>query len=1131
MQTLQCGLVAVLLLLAVAAVVRAVTFSADRSALLDFYNSTNGPDWLPACSWSTSLDPCDVWYGVGCVGDRVVLVTLTGCGLSGTLPSFTGALTSLQMLAIHNNSIAGTLPALWSFPQLSFLSVEANRLTGTLPSEWNFPNMTHLTLQDNLLSGTLPDSWGYRMRKLDVLGLYNNSLSGTLPVSWGNFTLMEVIRLQQNFFSGTLPASWASMNPGSLSLSENRLTGTLPPQWSAMSYTQSLWLGENMLVGPLPASWQANNVFPVILELYNNCLADLYAASSWWKTRLLRCVVFPQSACTSTHSYSAIASLDTSQTESPSTGSTVEVSNSGTFSMDPSHEGSTSKTSSAAQSNSVSFSKTPTTSTESMDSLSSVSAMPVYSKFRSVSAAFQRNLTPTSMSSYTRPGTSASLNVMTSSLSRSSTVSARASISITFQTVSKGFLTVTYRKLPQESSNSPTQFLTRTLQEAVPLRSGSKTKFTSYSTTFSSSASPLLPHSQSLSKGLSVSQSSCSSVPICEIHALGDSDGFPFWSNNGGGPFAAITLTAGSRPLTAQPLAFSSIQQPSVLSFRIPLQCDCAQVARVSDAGSLQVEGTDVLQLLEVRGVPDVRPSGRTGVEVLLNASQWLPNEWSAYKPATLRVTITLGFGTSNVNSLHIRVPVQPEPLPGVAEMVTAAGYGAQWASVVAPPASATTVGRLTVSRLVALCEVSDDGSAGNGGLLSLSVGTDERLARDVGAIVGNFLIVASAALLLMTLSVAYFYRRSCSLREAFCRLALPSSLLLPWLATLPTTTFALVRIISRLNDAAHTPVVLLAVVHCVGPLICLGTVPWYWANVFNLQLVQSSTQHHLTQSPRCAARLVELWKSTRHRTALWHSDNTVVWGKDGYLAAQSLYVVLEEHTWLWYPVVDAALLSVTAALAGMTTVDTSGRSCRYTSVLVVFFYVGQVVLCVVMKPFTTQFSYASAVALQVLTSVSCVLQCVFVLSGSEGSGVDLSWALVGSSVVELMVLSTSFLRFCLVDGAHIFRALRMLVLALWNGSLAPAPTPQHERDEPEEEELQHHLVGSQQPEDLRCGPVATEQLSHCLDDAEDADELRPTLECDNVSVFLHLQENPEQSRTADLDRFYKELGDDIQFI
>ncbi|GAX81540.1 hypothetical protein CEUSTIGMA_g8968.t1 [Chlamydomonas eustigma] len=120
-----------------------------RSALIEIYNSTNGPawTWVNASTvlgiWGTpGLSYC-MWYGVqcclntplsplvSCVGDRSVsTLTLDSYGLQGTIPSQLGNLNQLAVLSLAQNPLLlGRLPPETSLlTKLLWLSVEGTGL-------------------------------------------------------------------------------------------------------------------------------------------------------------------------------------------------------------------------------------------------------------------------------------------------------------------------------------------------------------------------------------------------------------------------------------------------------------------------------------------------------------------------------------------------------------------------------------------------------------------------------------------------------------------------------------------------------------------------------------------------------------------------------------------------------------------------------------------------------------------------------------------------------------------------------------------------------------------------------------------------------------------------------------------
>src|SRR5215510_12030836 len=82
----------------------------DSFALVNFYNSTNGPTWKKNNNWLSDL-PVKNWYGVKVTGDRVTSLILNLNKLSGTLPVSIGNLTGLVYLNLGYNKLSGSIPS------------------------------------------------------------------------------------------------------------------------------------------------------------------------------------------------------------------------------------------------------------------------------------------------------------------------------------------------------------------------------------------------------------------------------------------------------------------------------------------------------------------------------------------------------------------------------------------------------------------------------------------------------------------------------------------------------------------------------------------------------------------------------------------------------------------------------------------------------------------------------------------------------------------------------------------------------------------------------------------------------------------------------------------------------------
>eukprot|EP00775_Hariotina_reticulata_P011531 gene11531-11674_t len=247
----------------------------DAKVLLSWKAQLQDPS-LRLSNWN-GINPCQPgrhWAGIGCSDDNmgVVVVNISGFGLSGPLPGNLAALSRLQVLDVSNNRLSGELPdALDKVAGLKELDFSNNTFTSTLPSTWsNLVNLVNLRASYNNLQGSLPSSWGRSqtaiamdptmwdkhvaavyMESLQELVCSQCGLSGYLPYEWMNMRLQHV-DLSNNMFIGgvldfgsnTLTTLFLDNNPLEsevwpsllsdfpsievLSLSGCRLTGQVP---------------------------------------------------------------------------------------------------------------------------------------------------------------------------------------------------------------------------------------------------------------------------------------------------------------------------------------------------------------------------------------------------------------------------------------------------------------------------------------------------------------------------------------------------------------------------------------------------------------------------------------------------------------------------------------------------------------------------------------------------------------------------------------------------------------------------------------------------------------------------------------------------------------------------------------
>ncbi|CAI9777644.1 unnamed protein product [Fraxinus pennsylvanica] len=145
-------------------------------ALKGSLNASQLTDWN-----QNQVNPC-TWSKVICDSNsKVVTVSLSNMGFSGTLSPRLGIVTTLQTLSLQGNGI-----------------------TGKIPEEFgNLTNLTMLDLENNLLTGEIPNSLG-NLKKLAYLILSQNNLTGSIPESLSNLSNLVSIQLASNGLSGQI---------------------------------------------------------------------------------------------------------------------------------------------------------------------------------------------------------------------------------------------------------------------------------------------------------------------------------------------------------------------------------------------------------------------------------------------------------------------------------------------------------------------------------------------------------------------------------------------------------------------------------------------------------------------------------------------------------------------------------------------------------------------------------------------------------------------------------------------------------------------------------------------------------------------------------------------------------------
>lgn len=228
----------------------------DSLALVNLYDSTNGPGWLHNTNWLTG--PVRSWYGITIDGNgRVTTMRLFANGLNGRLPHSLGNLTNLQNITLVGNSFSGGIPEeIGNLSNLLSLDFTSNQLDGVIPASLgNLSKIKRLIFYDNHLTGTIPVTLS-NLDSLVNLDLSGNKLTGVIPKSFSRLKKLETLDLFRNLLSGNIPDSLGYLpNLQELGLDRNQLSGPIPATFVNLKKLNDLWLNGNKLSGTVPAAF------------------------------------------------------------------------------------------------------------------------------------------------------------------------------------------------------------------------------------------------------------------------------------------------------------------------------------------------------------------------------------------------------------------------------------------------------------------------------------------------------------------------------------------------------------------------------------------------------------------------------------------------------------------------------------------------------------------------------------------------------------------------------------------------------------------------------------------------------------------------------------------------------------
>jgi hypothetical protein len=267
----------------------------DSLALVAYYHSTNGDDWIDNSGWLK--DPVAFWIGVRTVSEvspgewRVTAIDMPRDNMtkpgpfppeikdldyvwfwksdvnlhSGNIPPEMAQMPRLEQMLIRTNVLTGDVP--WEdfgkSPTMQEFRVRQNFLTGEMPpmlgGNGTWPVLRRIFLDGNLISGQIPQVHP-DLISLNQIYFHNLRLTGPIP-DYSHLPAVEFYRIaNNNLEAGPIPdfiQNWAE-TLRRLEVQNSNRTGSIPFWFTSLENLEEFIIG-----GPMDTIGEGETTFDI----------------------------------------------------------------------------------------------------------------------------------------------------------------------------------------------------------------------------------------------------------------------------------------------------------------------------------------------------------------------------------------------------------------------------------------------------------------------------------------------------------------------------------------------------------------------------------------------------------------------------------------------------------------------------------------------------------------------------------------------------------------------------------------------------------------------------------------------------------------------------------------------------